>query len=106
MITYNWVISTMDCIVSENGLSNIVEGIHWRYYGNLDDEKKTGAEMFGYNKIPQANPESFIQYEELNKEIVISWLETIINVDEMKVKIENMINNKLTPTNVNLNIIN
>lgn len=106
MITYDWVISTMDCIVNENGLNNIVEGVHWRFYGNLDDEKKTGGEIFGYQKISEPNLESFTPYEELTKETVVSWLENVINVDEMKTKIELMINDKITPKKVNLTLPN
>ncbi len=106
MISYNWVISTMDCIVSDNGLNNIVEGVHWRFYGNLDDENKTGGELFGYKKVSKPNPESFTVFEDLTKETIISWLEQDIDVEAMKSKIQIIIDEKLTPKKVNLTLPN
>tara|TARA_R100001463_G_scaffold101311_3_gene155754 strand:- start:1045 stop:1389 length:345 start_codon:yes stop_codon:yes gene_type:complete len=78
MITYNWIISSMDSKLHEGDLIDVVVTVHWRRSAQTDDynpETQTGyyADVYGaYNTT--VDPESFIPYNELTKENVEGWL--------------------------------
>ena len=88
MTTYSWVISALDTAPSENGLTDVVKTIHWRFVGA--NETHT-AEI--YSTIPLEAPESenFTAFESLTKEQVEAWLESKLNRSDL----ENSINQQL-----------
>ena len=102
-ITYQWTISALDCAVSKDGLTNVVETIHWRYRGT--NENDTTAETYGAQAVGDPNPESFTPFDELTKEIVEQWLEEIIDMEEIQSNIDNQINELENPTHVTLQLI-
>lgn len=77
MMTYKWTISALDCAVSQNGLTNIVQNIHWRY--RATDNEGITAETYGAQYVTDPNPEAFLPFNDLTQEIVISWLEAIMS---------------------------
>lgn len=89
IITYKWSITSLDCIVSIDGLSNVVENIHWRYIGtsNLGNM----FEMYGVQKLELPNQLTFTEYENLTLEIITSWLSKKININELEREIESNI---------------
>lgn len=109
MISYKWKIAQLDCAVSEDGLSNVVKAVHWQYIGT-DTDVDTGVETSGViiGVTPLASPSSgsFTSYEDLTLETVSGWLESHdkINVDDMQLRIQNQISEKLTPTMVSLGL--
>ena len=100
MITYTWKIPALDCRVSENGLSNIVKTVHWRLRG--EDEGGTSAEVIGANQVGEPNPDNFTEYESLTEEIVVSWLEEVLDVIAYKETISETIDRKNNPTDITL----
>lgn len=98
MITYKWVVPALNCAVEKEGLTNVVEGIHWRYQGA--DENNNIEEIFGMQTIGEPNAESFTEYSGLTLEIVSGWLEAVLDVEDMQAKIAAKIANKVAPTNV------
>ena len=104
MVTYEWTISALDCKVSENGLNNIVTTVHWRFRG--EDEEGTTTELIGADSVGDPNPSEFTEYENLTKEVVVGWLEGILDVDSMKEKILNKIELIKNPVEVTLPLPN
>lgn len=100
--TYQWTISALDCAVSKDGLTNVVETIHWRYRGT--NENDTTAEIYGAQSVGDPNPESFTPFDELTKEIVEQWLEEIMDMEEIQAIIDNQINELEHPTHVTLQL--
>lgn len=98
MITYKWVVPALNCIVSQDGLNNVVKGIHWRYQGI--DENNNSSELFGYQEIGQVNPENFTPYSGLTLENVSEWLTPYLNVSEMEATIAEKIAEKVAPTEI------
>lgn len=98
--TYTWTISALDCAVSEDGLSNVVQTVHWRYRGT-DDAGNT-AET--YSSTPLGAPESgsFIAYDDLDLATVSGWVESIEDVEELKTRVDNEINAIINPVTVTL----
>jgi methionine aminopeptidase len=79
MITYNWIISSMDSKLKDGDLTDVVITVHWRRSAQTDDynpEAQTGyyADVYGAYSTT-VDPENFIPYNDLTKDNVIGWLE-------------------------------
>ena len=94
----NWVISAMDCKVQENGLSNVVTNVHWRFQGTEVHEGKTyAAEEYGATAVGTPDPLTFTPFEELTKEQVVGWLEETLDVEAMTARLEANIDLQINP---------
>jgi hypothetical protein len=98
-----WVISQLNCAVESEGLPNVINVIHWRYQATqLDGDKTWFAETYGASSVAQPNPQNFVPYEDVTEAEVISWLEEILPVDEMKAALEAKIELEINPVQVTL----
>jgi hypothetical protein len=103
-INYRWEIHALDCITKLCELSKVVERIHYRYIGTNDNN--TSFTVYGSIVVPEPNLNSFIEYDNLNLNIVSSWLEEIMDMENIKNQIQNGIYEKENPTNVTLPLPN
>lgn len=101
MTTYNWTISSLECVPSKDELTNIVQTIHWRLSAT-DDTDNISVESYGAQTLPEPNPDQYSQYEDLTLETVVGWLEGRMDVDTIKENLETQILEKRTPKIVNL----
>lgn len=104
MITYKWVIPALDCAVEKNGLTNVVEAVHWGYQGT--DEYNNTESLFGLQEIGEPNPELFTEYSGLTLEMVSGWLEASMDVVGMQIIIADKIATKVAPTKIMLPLPN
>lgn len=92
-ITYNWVISKLEAVPTENDLNNVVKIVHWEYEA-LSGEHKASMKGQSFLGSPESN--NFIAYDSLSKSTVIEWLESKLNTEAMndilKSKIEDLAN--------------
>lgn len=79
MINYTWTIESVECIVSKDGLNNVIQTVYYRYMGI--NEKDTVYEITGAHVLDLIPSDCFIEIEDINSKIVIGWLEKYINVD-------------------------
>lgn len=70
-ITYNWLIPQLDCVPSQDGLTNVVQTVHWRLYA--EDGTYRGI-VYGSQQFPSPDSANFIPYEDLSKDQVIEWV--------------------------------
>ena len=75
MTTFNWTISAVERAVSLNGLSDVIQIIHWRYRGT--DGNGISAEIYGATSLEDPDPENFKPYTEVTSSDVEGWLESI-----------------------------
>jgi len=54
-------------------------------------------ELYNYTELPEPNPENFIDYNDITEETVISWLESLLDIDINNQLVEQGINEKLNP---------
>lgn len=101
-ITYQWTIPALDCAVSKDGLTNVIETIHWRYRGT--NKKGVTAEMYGAQSVGDPNPEDFTPFEEIKKEKIVEWLESIMDMKEIQTNINTQIKDLENPTHVTLQL--
>jgi hypothetical protein len=99
MITYKWTFSAFDCRIDEK-LDKVVTNVHWRYEG-ADDNGVT-AETYGAQAVGEPTPEAFTPYPELSEEQVIGWMESVMDIEEMKTNIANQIDLIANPVTVTL----
>lgn len=99
MTNYTWTISSMETAPSEDGLTDVVKTIHWRYKGVDGDYQ---AEVYSSFACASPSPTDFTAYEDLTEADVIGWLEAGIDVDAMKENIDSQIENLKNPPIVSL----
>lgn len=75
---YTWTISALDCIVDVDGLSDVINTVHWRYAGT--DEDSITAEVYGAQSFPLPTETDFIPFNKLTTVQVTKWLEAIMSI--------------------------
>jgi hypothetical protein len=99
MINYNFKIEALDCIINQNGLTNVIQNVHWRYIGKSN--LGTSSDIYGVETLPITSPDTFTSIDLLTNEIVIVWLENIFldRLEQMQEQIKNTIDLIENPTN-------
>lgn len=99
-IQYEWEIGPFDVKLSEDGLSKVVYGVHWRLHGKEDGVQ---ASVYGSLGLPPPESEHFTPFENLTKQMVIGWVENYLGDDriaEFKSGIANDIEKQRNPSEV------
>lgn len=104
MINFKWTISALDCEVSKNGLNNVVQRIHWNLSGI--NEKSISAEVYGVQILGDPNIENFKDFDSLEKQDVINWLNATMDVAVLEENIAQQIILIENPTMVTLQLKN
>ena len=98
MITYNWVISALECKAQEGDLTDVVYVIHYRYQANETDGDKTYfAEVYGTATCGNPDPANFTPYNELTQAQVEGWLTNLLPVSAMQANLDSQIANQKNP---------
>ena len=98
-----WLVSQLDTAPSEDGLSDVVKVVHWRYQAEqVDGDKTWFAETYGTASVGQPNPQNFVPYEDVTEAEVVSWLNEVLPVDAMQASLEANIALQINPTEVTL----
>jgi hypothetical protein len=95
-ITYTWDIKILD-VSDRNNFRNAVVNCFWKKTGT--DENGISGVYHGGTTFSTAeiDPSSFVEFENLTKEIVISWIESSINSEDINNHISQDILNKSNP---------
>jgi hypothetical protein len=104
MTRFTWVINQLNCLISSEGLQDVINVIHWTYVATETDDtgKEWIASMYGTANVEQPNPQNFIPYEDVTYEEVCGWLDQVLPTDDMKASLEANIYNQQHPTEVTL----
>jgi hypothetical protein len=95
-IIYTWEITAMEVVLNQDGLSNVVSNIDWSLIAKTEDEVYSAIQWAKqYVSAPEAD--TFTNYEELTKEQVVSWLESILDVSQLKENLEEQIKLQANP---------
>jgi len=98
MVTFNWTISAVERAVSLDGLSDVIQTIHWRYRGI--DENGVTAETYGGVAVGEPNPQDFTPFDEVTASDVEGWLVNLLDVPSMQANLEAQIALLITPTTI------
>jgi hypothetical protein len=80
-VTFTWEVVRLDAAPSENGLHNVVKIVHWKYHAN---DGVNSTYMVGTMGLSPPNPAAFVDYNSLTEAEVISWLETIVDKEDIQ----------------------
>lgn len=97
--TYNWKINRLDAKIHEDGLDNVIFIVHWTLFAQDDSAEPIKANSIGTLSVEYVQGEPFIPYDNLTKEDVVGWLESGLNVDDIKTRLDNEIELKKNPVN-------
>lgn len=100
--TYSWEISSLETYVEKESLPYVVFNIHYRY--KATDANGNEADIFGQQRVGDPDPESFTNFADITNDMVISWLESAINVEYLKESVDARLAEKVNPTKVTLYI--
>jgi hypothetical protein len=96
---YHWVIETMDVIPNSNGLTYVVDRIGWEYHGT--DPITNNTDYIGWStKLGEVDGNEFVEYSSLTQDIVKGWLESILDVDNLKTMVDAKIELKNNPPTI------
>lgn len=93
-IAYNWVFPQFDVIPSEDGLTDVVKIIQWRYNAVDGDYKATN---YGSVSLGAPNPTDFIPYDQITEQWAIDAVSAQINVPEMQARLAKEIEDQKNP---------
>jgi hypothetical protein len=100
--TYSWKINAIDCYTSKDGLEKVAYNVHWSYF--LTDGEHT-VSMIGVQSIGEPDAENFVAFENLTEEVVIGWIESAMDVEQMQENLANQLADKIAPRVVTLQLI-
>ena len=104
-ITYKWTINQMNAHIQAEGEDNVIFTVHWTYSGSEDVSGKIySASQIGAQGFTYVKGDPFIPYEDTEafENVVIGWLEGVLNVPSMQDNIETIIQKEITPVDENL----
>jgi len=103
MTTFKWVVSQMDTAPSEDGLTDVVKVVHWRYQAEqVDGDKTYNAEVYGAMACATPSDTDFTAYDDLTFDKVCEWLVAGNDVDAMELNLDTQIENIKNPPIINL----
>lgn len=95
-IEYTWTFPALDVTYDEEGLTNVVNTVHWIYTARDGDYTAT---MYSTVGLPGPG-QPFTAYEDLTADIVQGWVENTLGADqvaEMQKSLANSIEAQKTP---------
>jgi hypothetical protein len=100
MTTFTWSFPHFDVAKSEDGLTDVVKTIHWRYDAVDGDYS---ASSYGTVGVNGPNPTNFILFADLTKVWAIAAVSELIDVAAISANLETQIANAKNPPIVSMN---
>ena len=88
MTTYTWSFPQFDIAKAEDGLTDVVKTIHWRYDA-MDEEYSAG--VYGSAGVGAPNKTDFIPFDDLTKVWTIAAVSASVDVSAMTTSLETQI---------------
>lgn len=98
MNTYTWNITSVMVIPSENDVQNVVKKVDYTVTGV--SETGISESILGSVLFDTVNYDNFTPFNELNKDTILSWLQGMLNVENIQAQVDE----KITITQDKLNL--
>lgn len=95
--TYLWVINQLDAKIKDDDLNNVIYNIHWTFIAEDNSNPKISKNSIGTTSVIYDKEKPFIQYKDLKKEDVVSWLDDKLDVQKMKQSLSDQIELEKNP---------
>lgn len=93
-IVYTWSFPQFDVVPSEDGLTDVVQTIHWRYTA-VDGSYEASA--YGTVGLGAPNPTDFIPYANLTEQWAIDAVSASVDVPAMEAALAQQIEDQINP---------
>lgn len=103
-MTKEWSILKLDYSTSLNGLTNVITKLTWKCKAtDTINAIEYTAEVWAALELGEPAPETFIDYSQLDKETVISWVQQELGTEELAnldARLQLIINEQPAPTQI------
>lgn len=93
-IVYTWSFPQFDVVPSEDGMTDVVKTIHWRYDA-VDGEYMAG--VYGTVGLGEPNPTDFIPYDQLTEQWTVDAVSASVDVPAMQANLAQQIADQINP---------
>ena len=80
MITYDWNCKTVDVVLQEEGLTDVVYNVHWIVTGTSDTYSSTSI---GTQTVTLDESTPFISFADLTNDIVVGWTKAAMGEEQV-----------------------
>ena len=87
-MTITWTIPQTDYALSEDGLTDVINNIHWRVtdsetVGTGDDAVTYTASSYGTQSIGAPDPSTYIPYADVTEAECIAWCQSAMGEEQV-----------------------
>lgn len=80
MITYDWNCKTVDVVLQQEGLTDVVYNVHWIVTGTSDTYSSTSI---GTQTVTLDESTPFIPFADLTNDIVVGWTKDAMGEEQV-----------------------
>jgi len=94
----NWVILQLDSIPTINGMDKVISKIYYKAQKEYqEDVIHFMADQYGVLSVDAPHEANFTPYNEVTKEIIKGWLESLLDTKAIEVNLDKQIDDFLNP---------
>jgi hypothetical protein len=76
-------------VISEDGLTKVIQNVHWKLTGT--DDNGVSSQVYGMQSFPPPSEEGFIPFDQCYQDVVIGWLNSVLDVPSLELQIADSI---------------
>jgi len=99
--TFTWTISQTDFVLSEDGLTNVINNLHWRCNARETSSGKDYiAGNYGSEPLAAPDPSNFTDYDNVTEADCITWVKAAMGADrvtQIETQTQSEIDLQITP---------
>lgn len=84
-VFFNWKISALDLSKKHEKFQDLVMTVHWRLEAT-DETDDTTVDVFGADSLEEPSEGSFTKFEDITKDMVVSWLEAKFSSENVELE--------------------
>ena len=96
--TKKWIVAAFDCKPQDGEMTDVVSVVHWRKQATeVVGDKTYTADTYGACAVGAPEEESFIAFDSLTEEVVVPWLEAVLDVAAIDASLDASIEQQKNP---------
>tara|TARA_R100000951_G_scaffold73102_1_gene61522 strand:+ start:480 stop:806 length:327 start_codon:yes stop_codon:yes gene_type:complete len=95
--TYSWKITQLAAKIHSDGLDNVIYSVQYNYIAKDNSDPVIERNIMGSESVTYKEGDPFIPYEDLTKEDVVGWLESMLDVPSMQEGLDKQIELQKNP---------
>tara|TARA_R110000824_G_scaffold400116_1_gene606925 strand:+ start:1857 stop:2189 length:333 start_codon:yes stop_codon:yes gene_type:complete len=100
--TFTWTISQTNFVLSEDGLTNVINNLHWQCNAaETNGGKEYTAGNYGSEGLAAPDPSAFTAYDSVTEADCIAWVKAAMGADkvtQLETLMQSDIDLQITPT--------